>query len=63
MPSRGIHGNRPVTLVRRSTVGSDAPGVEVDAVRNGLNGEVMRRIAAEAAPTEGEDPASRCFAR
>ena len=63
MPSRGIHGNRPVTLVRRSTVGGDAPRVAVDVVRNGLNGGGMRRIAAEAAPTEGEDPASVCFAR
>ena len=38
MPSRGIHGNRPVTLVRRSTVGGDAPRVAVDVVRNGLKG-------------------------
>ena len=51
MPSRGIHGNRPVALVRRSTFGG-----AVDVVRNGLNGEVMRRIAAKAAPTEKGRP-------
>ena len=52
MPSRGIHGNRPATLVRRSTTVGDAPGHHA-RLRPWLAERGSEPvIAAEAAPTE-----------